>query len=70
MLALFIYLKKEVKIMIWTLIIAWILTWFSLDDLLITGINEICSTNYTVAVYWVIAFVIGAIVYILNKIKE
>lgn len=56
--------------MIWTLIIAWILTWFSLDDLLITGINEICSTNYTVAVYWVIAFVIGAIVYILNKIKE
>lgn len=56
--------------MIWTLIIAWILTWFSLDDLLITGINEIYGTNYTVAVYWVIAFVIGAIVYILNKIKE
>lgn len=47
-----------------TLIIAWILTWFDLDKLLITGINEIFNSNYTVAIYWLIAFIIGVIVHI------
>ena len=69
MFALFIYLKKEVKIVIWTLIIFWILTWFSIDDLIITGINELFNTDFTVALYWLIAFIIGAIVYIVDKIK-
>ena len=55
--------------MIWTLIISWILTWFSIDDLIITGINELLKTDFTVALYWLIAFIIGAIVYIVDKIK-
>lgn len=53
--------------MLWTLIIAWILTWFSLDNLIISGINELFNTNFTVAVYWLIAFIIGAIVYIADR---
>ena len=69
MFALFIYLKKEVKIVIWTPIIFWILTWFSIDDLIIAGINELFNTDFTVALYWLIAFIIGAIVYIVDKIK-
>ena len=56
--------------MLGTLEIAWILTWFNLDNLLITGINEILNTNYTVAIYWLIALVIGAIVYIISEIKS
>ena len=55
--------------MLWTLIVAWILTWFSIDDLIISGINEILNTDFTVAVFWLIAFIIGAIVYIVDKIK-
>lgn len=43
------------------LIIAWILTWFGFDDILIEGINQLLNQNYTTSVYWVIAFVIGAI---------
>lgn len=55
--------------MIWTLIISWILTWFSIDDLIIAGINELFDTDFTVALYWLIAFIIGAVVYIADKIK-
>ena len=46
--------------MLWTLIVAWILTNFNIDNLIITGINELFNTNFTVAVYWLIAFIIGA----------
>jgi len=53
--------------MIWTLIIAWILTWFDLDILIIAGINEIFNTDFTVAVYWLIAFIIAVIVYVLEN---
>lgn len=56
--------------MIWTLIVAWILTWFSLDEYIITGINEIFNTDFTVAVYWLIAFIIGVIVYIGENITN
>ena len=55
--------------MIWTLIISWILTWFSIDDLIITGINELFNTDFTVALYWLIAFMIGVAVHIVDKIK-
>lgn len=55
--------------MIGTVIIAWILTWFNLDSLLITGINEIFNTDYTVALYWVIALSIGVIKCIINKLS-
>ncbi len=50
--------------MIFTLIIAWILTWFNIDNLIVDAINQICNTDFTVAVYWLIAFIIGVIVYI------
>lgn len=56
--------KRSENKMFGTLIIAWILTWFDLDKLLITGINEIFNSNYTVAIYWLIAFIIGVIVHI------
>lgn len=56
--------------MIGTMIVAWILTWFSLDDFIITGINEIFNTDFTVAVYWLIAFIIGVIVYMCENIKD
>lgn len=56
--------------MIGTMIIAWILTWFSLDDLIITGINEILNTNFTVAVYWLVVFIISAIIKIFENIKK
>ena len=53
--------------MLWTLIVAWILTLFNVDDLIIAGINELFNTDFTIAVYWLIAFIIGAIVYIADK---
>lgn len=37
--------------MIETLIIAWILTWFNLDNILVDAINQICNTDFNVAVY-------------------
>lgn len=56
--------------MIGTIIAAWILTWFSLDNLIITGINEIFNVDFTIAVYWLIAFIIGIIVRIIRNIKD
>lgn len=56
--------------MIGTIIVAWILTWFSLDEYIVTGINEIFNTNFTVAVYWLVAFVIGTIICICENIKN
>ena len=56
--------------MLGTMIIAWILTWFGLDNLFITGINELFHTNFTLAIYWVIALLIGAIIYITREIKN
>ena len=50
-----------IKTMIWTLFIAWILTLFDLDNLIITGINEIFNTNFTVAVYWLVAFIVAVL---------
>ena len=50
--------------MVFTLIIAWILTWFNLDNLIVDAINQIFNTEFTVAIYWFIAFIIGVIVYI------
>lgn len=52
--------------MVFTLIIAWILTWFNLDNLIVDAINQIYNTEFTVAIYWLIAFIIGVIVYIKN----
>lgn len=40
-----------------TLIFAWILTWFDLDTILISGVNEVLGTDYSTNVYWLIAFI-------------
>ncbi len=54
--------------MIGTLIIAWILTWFNLDNILVDAINQIFNTEFTVAIYWFIAFIIGVIYILKNKV--
>lgn len=56
--------------MLETFIISWILTWFNLDNLITTGINEIFNTNFTIAIYWVITFVIAVIITIIAVIKD
>lgn len=56
--------------MIGTLIIAWILTWFNLDNILIDAINQIFNTEFTVAIYWFIALIIGAVVYVIRKVRN
>ena len=53
--------------MLSTMIVGWILTWFSLDDLIIEGINQIFNTNYTIAVYWLLFFAIGLVVSFTEK---
>ena len=55
--------------MLGIIIVAWILTWFSLDDLIMVGINEIFNTNFTVAVYWLMVFIVGAIICIVEHIR-
>lgn len=52
--------------MLATLILAWILTWFDLDTILINAMNEILNTDFTTAVYWLLFFIIGLTV----KLKE
>ncbi len=56
--------------MIGTMIIAWILTWFNLDNILVDAINQIFNTEFTVAIYWFIALIIGAVVYVIRKIRN
>lgn len=53
--------------MLSTIIVGWILTWFSLDDLIVEGINQIFNTNYTIAVYWLLFFIVGLIVVFIKK---
>lgn len=53
--------------MLSTMIVGWILTWFSLDDLIVEGINQIFNTNYTIAVYWLLFFIIGLIICFTKK---
>ena len=52
-----------------TLIVGWILTWFDLDNILIDALNQIFETDYTVSIYWLVLFVIGAFVSIVENIK-
>lgn len=53
--------------MLGTLILGWILTWFNLDNIVVEAINQVCNTNYTVVVYWLIIFVLAIIVGIIKK---
>lgn len=49
-----------------TLIFAWFLTLFELDEILIKAVNELFGKNYSTAVYWFGAFVIGVILSIIE----
>ena len=44
-----------------TLILAWFLTLFDLDTILVSAINEVLGTNYSTSVYWLAAVVIAVI---------
>ena len=49
------------SIIIGILIFSWFLTWFKLDTILVTAVNEILGTNYSTNVYWLVAFLIAVI---------
>ena len=53
--------------MIDAMILAWILSWFNLDNILVDAINQILNTNYTTAVYWLLFLVIGLIATIIKR---
>lgn len=48
------------------LIFAFILKCFEMDKVLISGLNEVLSTNYSTDVYWLIAFIIAIVVGIIE----
>lgn len=52
-----------------SMILAWILSLFNLDNILIDAINQILNTNYTTAVYWLLFFVVGLIATLIKKYK-
>lgn len=52
-----------------SMILAWILSLFNLDNILIDAINQILNTNYTTAVYWLLFFVVGLIATFIKKYK-
>ena len=53
---------------LFALIIAWLLTCFNMDEILIAGTNEILGTDFSTNVYWLIAFIIGVIMTIIELI--
>lgn len=53
--------------MLETLIIAWILTWFNLDNLFVEAINQIFNKDFTTAIYWLLFLIVGLIVSIAKK---
>lgn len=53
--------------MLITLMIAWILTCFNLDNILVDAINQIFNTDFTTAIYWLLFFISGVIVMLKEK---
>ena len=53
--------------MIITLILAWILTLFKLDEAFVNAINQIFGTDYTTAIYWLLFLMIGILIYVKNE---
>lgn len=53
-----------------TLVFAWFLTWFDLDTILISGLNEILGTDFSTNVYWLIAFIIAIVGTIITYKKD
>lgn len=56
--------------MLWIMLFGWILTWFSIDILVVNGINQIFNTDYNVAIYWLILFTIGIIRLVISYLKR
>ena len=53
--------------MIGTLFVGWILTLFNLDIILIDAINQIFNTDFNTSIYWLVFFIIGMVVRILER---
>ena len=53
--------------MISTLITAWILTLFDLDEIIIDAINQLFNTSFNTNVYWLAFLIIGLIGNIIDK---
>ena len=52
------------------LALAWFLTLFNLDVTLVSAINEVLGTTYSTNVYWLVAFVIGVIGFIIELLAR
>lgn len=59
--------RRKEKMIIDAMILAWILSWFNLDNILIDAINQILNTNYTTAVYWLLFFAAGLIATLIKR---
>ena len=53
--------------MLGTMIVAWILTWFNLDNLFIEAINQIFNVEFNTAIYWLLFLIVGIVIRILEK---
>lgn len=52
------------------LLLAWFLSLFNLDEILIQGINEVLNTSFNTSVYWLAFFLVGAIIEIVQAVKR
>lgn len=52
------------------LIFAFILKCFEMDTILMSGMNEVLGTNYSTNVYWLIAFVVTFITFIVESFSK
>lgn len=66
----YIYLGGFKMEIVSTLLLAWLLSLFSLDEILIKGINQILNTNFDISVYWLTFFLVGAIIQIIQVIRN
>ncbi len=55
---------------IYTLLTAWLLTKIDLDQVLLSGFNEVAHTNYSINVYWLFFVVVGLLLSALDVISS
>ena len=53
-----------------TLLVAFFLSGFGFDQILIEGVNELLHTNFTISVYWLVFFLVGVILQIIKAIRN
>jgi hypothetical protein len=51
------------------LLLAWILSWFGVDRIIIDGVNELFKLNIGIAGYYVLFAIVGIITHVLTKRK-